>query len=449
MSEKNVKFDENTKPPYHGKLKEPKRISETGDMWYCEGISDGPYTTKEMREFYKANIFTDGMLCTNEGIDGNYYKLKLIFYPNIQDAFLPDEYNPLINLEHRTAAASADINRLTEKREWNNAAGSLLQQLPNTDTDPVEGDEELLWFLHYGEPQWKSKDGETITFGRSVRQDTIQIGDYTTTFEFKKVDPRTYSHKGDGILRIKVNEDSTTLCVREMMVFQINGIQYELYPEINGPNRNLVQYCDSKKKIVFSTLSVNASLQTINITNRPIPEYDDIAHMKRRSASDLLGFMEDKITHTRVFSESNKDKRHILKVVENHISLDTILTTGNYWKLTNWETDTQTNIRFLTGGSVVSETNEVLGTWSIKKGGSFALYQDKHDWNTLYRKKIIHRICLEMIGSMKYNMYVLYDTINNTFYLQEELAYFQILDGKVSMADICGRKAYEAIRIVL
>jgi hypothetical protein len=53
-----------------------------------------------------------------------------------------------------------------------------------------------------------------------------------------------------------------------------------------------------------------------------------------------------------------------------------------------------------------------------------------------------------MIGGRTYNMYVLKDTTNGIFYLNEELAYFQIIDGKVTMADISGRAACDAVRVV-
>lgn len=53
-----------------------------------------------------------------------------------------------------------------------------------------------------------------------------------------------------------------------------------------------------------------------------------------------------------------------------------------------------------------------------------------------------------MIGGKTHNMYVLKDTTSSLFYLHEELAYFQIIGGRVTMADISGRNACEAVRIV-
>jgi hypothetical protein len=53
-----------------------------------------------------------------------------------------------------------------------------------------------------------------------------------------------------------------------------------------------------------------------------------------------------------------------------------------------------------------------------------------------------------MVGGFMHNMYVLQDTTTSLFYLQDELAYFQVIDGKATMADISGRRACEAIRVV-
>ena len=462
MHEKTIKFGEDTKPPYHGKLKTPSRIADTRDTWYMiinDEQKDGPYTTEDMRGFFEADLFEDDTLCTNEGVDGNYYKLELIFYPNIVDAFLPNEYNPLINLDRRTAAASAEISRLAEKREWSLAADLEIRQLPDTDTYPIEGDAELEWFLHYGNPKWVNKNGETVKIGKSVRRDFIVIGRNETMFEFRKMDPIRFSHKGDGILRFEIHENilgkltdgmQTTVCVNEMMIFKMCDTVYKLFPVVNGSNRYLITCNDTgAMELIFFTTQpyeVNAELASIY---RPIPSYYDLFKMKYRSVSDILGFNTDDLRNIRVFSEKTAEKQSILNVIDNRSDyLNTILTNGKYWILTNWEDDRKINIRFTSDGYITHESDEIIGTWNIKREGSFALYQDNRDWHTIYRQKVWRRVCLDMAGGVKCNMYVLNDTTTSLFYLQEELAYFQMIDGKATMADIIGRKACEAIRVV-
>ena len=456
--EKTIKFGEDTKPPYNGKIKAPNRLSETGDAWYMivgDGQKDGPFTTEYMRGYFEADIIDEDCLCTNEGIDGNYYKVGLLFYPNVRDAFIPDGYNPLVNLDHRTAAASAEISRLTQKNEWNKAADGVIVKLPNTDTDPVEGDKELEWFLHHGNPKWRAKNGDTIKFGDAVRRDFIMIGDNITMFEFRKLDPRMYPHSGDGIMRIKmkgrectINGMKTTVCVKEVMIFQMHGTLYKLYPALNGSNRYLIM-CngpDVVEVIFFAPMSTSRVEQPS--IYRPRPGYAGLVQMKYRPASELLTFNYESIKDVRVFSETTTDKRSLLKVIDDQDSLTTILTHGKYWRLTDWEDNRQIHMLLTPEGNVTDESAEIIGTWRIEKEGSFALYQDKRDWHTIYRKKVRRRVRLEMTGGFMHNMYVLQDTTTSLYYLQEELAYFQIIDGKVTMADISGRKACEAIRVV-
>ena len=456
--EKTIKFVEDTKPPYNGKIKAPNRLSETGDAWYMivgDGQKDGPFTTEDMRGYFEADIIDEDCLCTNEGIDGNYYKVGLLFYPNVRDAFIPDGYNPLVNLDHRTAAASAEISRLTQKNEWNKAADGVIVKLPNTDTDPVEGDKELEWFLHHGNPMWRTKDGKTVSFGQAVRRDFIMIGDVMTMFEFRKLDPRMYPHNGDGVLRIKmkgrectINGMKTTVCVKEAMIFQMYGTLYKLYPALNGSNRYLIM-CngpDVVEVIFFAPMSTSRVEQPS--IYRPRPGYAGLVQMKYRPASELLTFNYESIKDVRVFSETTTDKRSLLKVIDDQDSLTTILTHGKYWRLTDWEDNRQIHMLFTPEGNVTDESAEIIGTWRIEKEGSFALYQDKRDWHTIYRKKVRRRVRLEMTGGVTRNMYVLHDTTTSLYYLQEELAYFQVIDGKATMADISGRKACEAIRVV-
>ena len=134
--------------------------------------------------------------------------------------------------------------------------------------------------------------------------------------------------------------------------------------------------------------------------------------------------------------------------------------------MTNWVDNRQICIRFMADGSIRHESDEISGTWSIQNTASFALYQDHRDWTTIYRKKLQYRIRVELtaiqvcggvrsaeqVGEVApatpLNMYVLYDTTSGVFYLQEELAYFQIIAIKVMMADIGRRVACEAVRVM-
>ena len=458
MNEKTVTFVEDTKPPYNGKIKAPIRIADLEETWYMivgEGQKDGPYTRADMRGFFEADLFEYDDLCTNEGIDGNYYKIGLLFYPIIQNAFLPDDLNPLVNLERRTAAASAEISRLADKHEWNKAADGKILQLANTDTDPVEGEDELKWFLHYGNPKWVNKDGETVSFGHSVRRDFIMIGDNLTMFEFRKLDPMMYAHNGDGILRIKMNEREcaingmrTTVCAKEVMIFKQNDIIYKLYPVLNGSKRYLIM-CNGPEvvEVIFFAGCETPQVQAkTEFGERPTPSYADLSEMKYRSVSELIGFNSETIKNVCVFSTENLPP--LLNVIDDQDLLSTILTHGLYWRLTDWRDNRQMCIRFAPDGHITHESDEIIGTWSIKREGSFALYQDKRDWTTIYRHKVRRRVCLEMVGGKTHNMYVLKDKTTSIFYLNEELAYFQIINGKVTMADISGCSACEAVRVV-
>lgn len=456
MSEKKIKFNDDVKPPYHGKIKAPNRIADMGETWYMmvgEGQKDGPYTRADMRGFFEADLFEYDDLCTNEGIDGNYYKIGLIFYPNIQNAFLPDDLNPLSDLEHRTAAASAEISRLADKREWNKAADGKIIKLPNTDTDPVEGEEELKWFLHHGNPKWVNKYGESISFGEAVRRDFIMIGDSLTMFEFIKLDPRMYPHNGDGMLRIKMSEEEcatngmqTTICIKEMMIFTQNDVLYKLYPVLNGSKRYLIA-CNGPivSGVVFFA---GGSEKPVETTDRPTPCHADLSEMKYISVSELLGFNSETIKNTYAFSK-NPVVPSTLNVVDDSETLNVVLTHGRHWRLVDWGDNIRhICIRFTPEGHIIHESSEIIGSWSIKREGSFALYQDERDWTTIYREKVRRRVQLEMIGGKTHNMYVLKDTTSSLFYLHEELAYFQIIGGRVTMADISGRNACEAVRIV-
>jgi hypothetical protein len=358
--EKTVKFNETAKPPYHGKIKAPTRIVDTGDVWYImvnNGVHDGPYSNAEMRGFYEANMFADDTMCTNEGIDGKYYKLSLLFYPSIRDAFLPDECNPLIDLEHRTVAASADITRVAEKLAWNQAAGEIVTQLTNTDTDPVEGDDELIWFIHHGNPKWLNKNGETIIFGESIRRDFIQVGEIMTMFEARKLDPRTYHHKGDGILRIKINVNGIQemVCVKEMLIFKINDVLYKLYPVVNGLKRYFVAQTapDVVEVVFFTDLTPQPEPETeVKVSEeritkcKTIPDYEEISCMERYSVSDLLAFNEDRVGDIRIFAKNTENKRPLLKLIEDRSSINTILTHGKHWVFKNWEDSKEMCILF-------------------------------------------------------------------------------------------------------
>ena len=99
-------------------------------------------------------------------------------------------------------------------------------------------------------------------------------------------------------------------------------------------------------------------------------------------------------------------------------------------------------------GSIRHESDEIAGTWSIQNTASFALYQDHRDWTKIYKKKLQYRIRVELTPATPLNMYVLYDTTSGVFYLQEELAYFQIIAIKVMMADIGRRVACEAVQVM-
>jgi len=528
MNERTVKFAETAKPPYNGRIKQPNRIADVpGDLWYIvaeTGAKEGPYTTVQMRVLYEARLLTPYTLCSNEGIYGNYYSLNLLFYPNIQDAFLPDEYNPLVGLEHRTAAALADIDRIAGKRAWNEAANNTIISLPNTDTDPVEGDDELKWFLR---STWVDKNGEPITFGENVRRDFIMIGEEgtITMYEFRNLDPSKYAHRGDGIYRINVKELRTTVCAREVMLFILNGITHRLYPVIHGSKRYLIE-CNGIEVEIFAAGAAaprtpparyvedagaavcggcrasfadvacgcaaygRAASKTSSLPPhapcsvgyddeefadedsdsddeclckyfrddddykccacgvpgnksladaRPFPSYIEISEMKRYQASDLLGFNDDQ-------------ESPLLKVIDDNMSIPVILTRGRHWRMTNWMDNRQICIRFMADGYIRHESDEIAGTWSIQNTASFALYQDNRDWTKIYKKKLQYRIRVELQGAATpatpLNMYVLYDMTSGVFYLQEELAYFQIIAIKVMMADIGRRVACEAVQVM-
>jgi hypothetical protein len=212
----------------------------------------------------------------------------------------------------------------------------------------------------------------------------------------------------------------------------------------NGPEVvEVIFFAGSEPPILAHTGVVSDSTDS-----RQIPSYADLSQMKYRSVSELLGFNDETLKKVCIFSENTHVRRSLLSVVYDRDSIITILTHGKYWKFTYWENNRQIHIVFTPEGHIKHESGEIAGSWSIKKEGSFALYQDNRDWSTIYRQRIKYRVRLEMIGGVKQNMYVLQDTITSLFYLQEELAYFQIVNGMATMADISGRKACDAIRLV-
>ena len=200
-------------------------------------------------------------------------------------------------------------------------------------------------------------------------------------------------------------------------------------------------------EVIFFAGSEPEVLAPPSPIDRQNPSDADLSNMKYRSVSELLGFNSETIKNLCVFSD-NPVLPSILNVIHDDETISTILTHGKHWRLTDWSNNRQICIQFTPDGYITHESAGMIGTWSIKKEGSFALYQDKRDWTTIYRQKIRRRVCLEMIGGRTYNMYVLNDTTSGIFYLNEELAYFQILNGKVTMADISGRSACEAVRVV-
>ncbi len=212
----------------------------------------------------------------------------------------------------------------------------------------------------------------------------------------------------------------------------------------NGPEVvEVIFFAGSEPPMLSQTSVVSDSTES-----RQRPSYADLSQMKYRSVSELLGFNDETLNKVCIFSENTHFRRSLLSVVYDRDSIITILTHGKYWKLTDWEDNRQIHVFFTPEGDIRHESGEIIGTWCIDKEGSFALYQDNRDWSTIYRQRIKYRVRLEMIVGAKHNMYLLQDTITSIFYLQEELAYFQIVNGMATMADISGRKACDGIRIV-
>jgi hypothetical protein len=200
---------------------------------------------------------------------------------------------------------------------------------------------------------------------------------------------------------------------------------------------------------------------TYIVPTRRIPTAESLIRMKMPPPALLC----DK--HYSTFYSVGKfnrgDPRRTLSVVNDYFDILSVLGECNKWEITDWETYDVFQIKlvelstdFHHGGLVFSSDDKRIGSWAIDNDrGSFGIIQELSDVTTLHKYVLGNRIRLEymdMNGVQRDSfMYIVKNTVDNSYYLQEEMSWFRVTcqeDGShvVNMLNIYGRPVRSAVQ---
>jgi hypothetical protein len=129
-------------------------------------------------------------------------------------------------------------------------------------------------------------------------------------------------------------------------------------------------------------------------------------------------------------------------VSEKQSELDTAITNSTAEIKPMWKMKiTRISVRFMDDGTVFSLNDKCsIGKWSINDGGR-AMWQQPTDWAALCQKTVKQQIHIQL-REIQINMVMLFDTIKDKHYLQQDSSFFQTINGAVIMADIYGDSAW-------
>lgn len=97
------------------------------------------------------------------------------------------------------------------------------------------------------------------------------------------------------------------------------------------------------------------------------------------------------------------------------------------------------SVRFIDDGTVFSLNDKCsIGKWSISNDGGHALWQQPTNWTMICNREVTNRIHIQLHtpSEIQMNMVMLFDTLKDKHYLQQDSSFFQTIHGMVMMADI-------------
>jgi hypothetical protein len=179
----------------------------------------------------------------------------------------------------------------------------------------------------------------------------------------------------------------------------------------------------------------------------------DLVDMTTIPPAILFSLNRGKMDEQSVFGGAGKNNsRESMNVIErsdiNHGKdlYHEFIVNRDGWEFTDWSKNEVTTIRFKENGDL-ERSGLKIGRWSVRSGGSFALYQQPStQWTSLHRVQLKDHILVEF-DNKKVRMYLLRDNSNGLIYMQEEMAYFKVVNEcDVKLVNIFGQPAHSAVR---
>jgi len=403
MSSKKVEFDSSIKISNGIKPPKPGRVWGFIDS---EGYQQGMFRMSEMKEMFEDGYFTENTMITSEGADGKFIPLNLA-YPNIELAFLKNyRVTPKKRCDGdfadtmEEAITPRDIVRFLCGRVWTNATGANIM-FDSTNS-------QVLNMLDGCRPVI-SKYELRLTGGIDKR---LLSGSSLPHFAY---------------INCVVSYGRTTV-----------------FPIVDGDNL----YLHSYSRVSDCIVARSALTATIK---RLIPNVTDLVDMTTIPPAILFSLNRGKMDEQSVFGGAGKNRsRESMNVIErsdiNHgKDLYHEFIVNRYgWEFTDWSKNEVTTIRFKDNGKVDGIKD---GRWSVRSGGSFALYQQRStEWKSLHRVQLKDHILVEF-DNKKVHMYLLRDNSNGLIYMQEEMAYFKVVnESEVKLVNIFDKPAHSAVR---
>ena len=406
MSSKKVEFDSSVKMSSGVSIKPTK----PGRVWCFidgNGYQQGMFRMREMKEMFDDGYFSEDTMITSEGSDGKFIPLKLAYGPNIKLAFLKNY-------------------RITPKKRCDGDFADTMEEAITP--------RDIVRFL-CGRV-WTNDNGASIMFDSTNSQVLSMCEGYR---------PVVAKYK----LRLTCGIDKKVLTGSTLPHFAyINCVvsygRTTVFPIVDGDKLYL---CSRVSDCIVASSSLTATIK------RPIPKADDLVDMTTISPAVLFSVNRGKMDEQPVFGGTGKNNsRESMNVIEwseiNHgkdLYHEFIVNRAG-WEFTDWSKNEVTTILFKGNGDL--ERNGLkIGRWSVRSGGSFALYQQRSTWwKSLHRVQLKDHILAEF-DNKQLHMYLLRDNSNGLIYMQEEMAYFKVVDkSEVKLVNIFDQPAHSAVR---
>ena len=402
MSSKRVNFDSSVKT---------SNSIKPGRVWCFingEDHQKGLFRMSEMRKMFEDGYFTENTMITSEGADGKFIPLNLA-YPNIESAFLKNY-------------------RLTPKKRCDGDFADTMEEAITP--------RDIVRFL-CGRV-WTNATGANIMFD-STNSQVLNMLDGCRPVVSK------YE------LRLTCGIDKMLLSGSSLPHFAyINCVvsygRTTVFPIVDGDNLYLHSYSRVSACIVARS-SLTATIK------RLIPKVTDLVDMTTIPPAILFSLNRGKMDEQSVFGGAGKNRsRETMNVIErsdiNHGKdlYHEFIVNRDGWVFTDWSKSEVTTIRFKDNGHLEYKGKND-GRWSVRSGGSFALYQQPStEWKSLHRVQLKDHILMEF-DNKKIHMYLLRDNSNGLIYMQEEMAYFKVVnENDVKLLNIFDQPAHSAVR---